>query len=126
MLVRWFLLMAFLLLGSVARAGAPVLESLAVLEDASGSASIQSIALQPERFTPLQGASFTGGYTRSVYWLRLRLSVPGGETWLEALPPILDDLRLYVPDAALAGGYQEHRHGDTHAFATREVPYRGF
>ncbi len=107
-----------------------MLRDLAVLEDVAGTETIETItriaAADPARFKPLPGNSFAGGYTRRVHWLRLTLDAPAGETWLEALPPNLDDLRLYVPDPSQPGIFMERRQGDTLSFHTREIDYRGF
>jgi signal transduction histidine kinase len=105
----------------------PRLHDLAVLEDLDGTETIETIAARPASdFQPLPGHSFAGGYTRSVHWLRLTVSAPAGEWWLEALPPMLDDLRLYRPDPAHPGQFNVHHQGDTLPFAERELDYRGF
>ena len=110
-----------------AQAVEPVLRNLVVLEDPAGNETIDSIvATDPGRFKILPGNSFAGGYTRSAHWLRLTLDAPAGETWLETLPPIIDDLRLYVPDSDRPGVFLERRQGDTLPFLTRELDYRGF
>lgn len=122
-----FLVPLLCCLFSMGSTAAPLLHDLAVLEDPAGTETIESIAAaDPARFKPLPGNSFAGGYTRSAYWLRLTLDAPAGETWLEALPPILDDLRLYVPDPARPGMFLERHQGDTLPFDTRELDYRGF
>jgi len=105
----------------------PVLRDLAVLEDPPGSETIETIAAaDPARFKPLDGSSFAGGYTRSTHWFRLTVEAPAGEWWLEVLPSIIDDLRLYEPDPKRPGRFLERRQGDALPFSAREVDYRGF
>ncbi len=100
---------------------------LAVLEDQSATASITAIAqTDPALFKPLPSGSFAGGFTRSAWWFRFTVAAPAGEYWLDLLPAVLDDLRLFEPDPEQPGGFRERRVGDSLPFASREVPYRGF
>ncbi len=106
---------------------AQVLLELAVLEDPTGSETIQTVTEgDPARFRVLPGPSFAGGYTRSVHWLRITVDAPDDEWWLEVLPPILDDLRLYSPDPEHPSGFRKRVQGDRLPFASREMNYRGF
>jgi signal transduction histidine kinase len=118
------------LLAVPVHAAEPQLLSLAVLEDRDGTQTIGQVAdlyrTTPERFRPLPGPAFSGGYTRSAHWLRIEVAAPGEEWWLGVLPALLDDLRLYTPDAQNPGRYTERRTGDTLPFAADEVGCCGF
>lgn len=104
-----------------------VLLEFAVFEDPAGTETIQSVAEgDPRRFRPLAGPSFAGGYTRSTHWFRVIVDAPEGEWWLEILPPILDDVRLYSPDLRHPEGFLERWQGDRLPFTSREINYRGF
>ena len=132
MLIRWFLLrilicLAFALANPLQAATMePQLRDLAVLEDAGGHETITSIATSAAYFKPLSGGTFSGGYTRSAYWMRFTVAEPAGEYWLDILPPYLDDLRLFEPDPAHPGSFTERRAGDELPYSSREVDYRGF
>ncbi|MBK5914431.1 sensor histidine kinase [Rhodocyclus purpureus] len=100
---------------------------LAVLRDTAGTLSIDDIAsTDPARFKTLPRGNFSAGFTRSTHWLRLTVEAPPGEWWLDILPAVLDDIRLFEPDPAGAGAWIERRAGDTLPFSAREVPFRGF
>ncbi|MFZ4479096.1 MAG: sensor histidine kinase [Rhodoferax sp.] len=132
MLIRWFLLrvlicLAFALANPLQAATmGPQLRDLAVLEDAGGHETITSIATSVAHFQPLSGGTFSGGYTRSAYWMRFTVAEPVGEYWLDILPPYLDDLRLFESDPAHPGSFTERRAGDELPYSAREVDYRGF
>ena len=102
---------------------------LAVREDRSGTATIESIAALPDSAFSPHPNGFSAGLTRSVHWLRFSAQAPLGESgqwWLEIHPSYLDDIRLFEPDAARPGVFIERRTGDMFPFAERESPYRGF
>jgi two-component system, sensor histidine kinase LadS len=123
---RFLCLLLLVLAGLGAQAATPMLRDLAVLPDKSGTLTIDAVAAtDPAQFKPLPAGSFAGGFTRSAHWFRFTIA-QAGETWLDILPPVLDDLRLYEPDPAVPGGWRERRSGDTLPFAAREVAYRGF
>lgn len=112
--------------------GRPV--PLAVLVDANGQESIESISAA-SRITDFRNLlhGFSGGYTRKVHWFRFTLSPPvmqHGETlpvsWLEIHPSYLDDIRLYQPDPDRPEHFIERRTGDLLPFSSREIPYRSF
>lgn len=127
MLARIFFLFFIMLASMVVQASPPVLTGLAVYEDKPGKETIETIhALDQTRFKTLSGQSFSSGYTRSTNWLKLTVTALAGETWLEVLPPNLDDLRLYLPNTNITNTYIEYRQGDTLPFAAHEVDYRGF
>lgn len=125
--VRLLLVLFILLLGLQGEAAQPPSSQLSVLRDPGGSLSIAHVAaMAPERFRPLPSESLTAGFSRDTFWLRLMISAPAGHWWLDVLPPVLDDLRLYEPDLTHAGAWKERRSGDSLPFTAREVPYRGF
>lgn len=95
------------------------------LRDPGGSLTIERLASRRADFKPLADGRLSRGYTRDVYWLRLVLPVgvdTGGEYWLEVLPLVLDDVRLYeaLPD----GAWRERRSGDTVPYNAHEGGYR--
>jgi signal transduction histidine kinase len=104
------------------------IRDLAVLADPQGTETLASVRA-PERqadFKPVIGG-YAGGYTRQVHWFRFHVEVPphAAEIWLEVQPPYLDDLRLYVPDAA-GGALRERLGGDRLPFNQRELAATGF
>ena len=108
-----------------AKAQPIAVQNLAVLVDADGSETIASVSAPQaaQRFTPIDGL-LSAGYTRKVHWLRFSVQAPAaGSWWLEVMPPFLDDLRLFEPQAT---GFAERRSGDRLPFASREEDYRGF
>lgn len=105
-----------------------------VLEDPQGVETIDSVS-DPARqadFISLRGRGFSGGFSRSIYWFRLELAElepghDGDRQWLiEMMPPYLDDLRVYVPDADRPGGFERFHHGDHLPFADRQLRHRAF
>jgi signal transduction histidine kinase len=108
-----------------AQANLPI--QIDVLADPAGVETIESVS-RPERadeFTP-SPRGLSAGYTRTVHWLRLGLEAPPGNDrlLLEVMPPYLDDLQLYLPNGT--GGFTLSQSGDTHPFAARDIPARGF
>ena len=102
------------------------IRDVALLVDALGTETIASVsaAAARDRFVPQARAGFKAGYTHDVHWLRFTLLPDApGPWWLEVQPGAVDDLRLFVPDAA---GYAERRTGDRLPFADREHDYRAF
>lgn len=99
---------------------------LSVLEDPEGRLSLAEVtALPPERFRRL-ATPFSGGFSRSAFWLRLDLPAdfgPEEERWLEIFPPILDELTVFEPAAA---GWKAHASGDLRPFSGREIAYHHF
>lgn len=132
--LRRFALACWLALsaGSVL-AAAYLIDDLAVLVDVRGEESIELVS-RPERaaaFVPMP-RGFSAGYTRQVHWLRFTLLAPptsptgNRRLLLEAFPPYLDDLRLFIPSAGEATGFTEYRHGDFLPFAERVYHHRAF
>ncbi len=82
-------------------------------------------AFHEKSFQPIAG-QLADGYTRDAVWLRLCLppaAIAGETRWLRFFPPMLDDIRIYIPRE---GGWQEEITGDHYPFATREWNYRLF
>lgn len=106
-------------------------QDLALLVDAGGSETIESVASAEAagKFRPLT-YGLNAGYTRNIHWLRFTVQVPtAGEWWMEVQPPFLDDIRLFEPLPVAPGAkpsYREQRGGDSRPFAEREIPYRAF
>ncbi len=112
-------------------AQAPAPSDLAVLVDAAGTETIDSVSAPAanSRFLPVGLVGFNGGFTRDVHWLRFTLQVPTpGPWWLEMQPAVLDDLRLFEPVTGghVPGGHVERRTGDRLPFANRELDFAGF
>lgn len=98
---------------------------LAVLSQVMPDDTISTVSA-PDRQAQFQALNdvYLGGYTTQARWLRFTVEVPSpGAWWLELQPAILDDIRLYVPEA---GGFAERRAGDTLPFTAREEGYRSF
>ena len=99
-----------------------------VLRDADATLNIAQVAdpALSNRFSALQG-NLGAGYTGAAIWLRftvVRDAAVSGRRVLEILPPYLDDIRLYEPDAQ--GEFRERRQGDALPFDARDIAYRGF
>lgn len=102
------------------------LPEIAVFEDRSGTLTIDAVADgDPSLFRPLPTGSFSGGFTRSVFWFRIDVARVG-ETWLTLLPPNLEDLRFFEKSAQQTQRWSERRVGSTLPFSAREVPDRTF
>ncbi len=99
----------------------------AVLEDKDGSATIDEIStMDPARFSPLHVGNFSGGFSSSAWWFRFTVVTRAGEWWLDLMPAVLDDLRLFESDPDRPGAFLERRAGDLLPLSAREMPYRGF
>ncbi|MCW3147282.1 ATP-binding protein [Stutzerimonas stutzeri] len=106
----------------------PLGQVMDVYEDLRGQAHIEDVSTADfdERFRRHAAAVLNGGYSRSVYWIRVDLnyrpSAAGGpQRWLLELGyPPLDSVELYLPDPA--GGYRlARRTGDTLPWSSREI-----
>ncbi len=101
---------------------------MAVLADPQGEWTLADVT-EPSRadaFRPL-AAGLSLGYTRQIHWVRLTLQpARAGRAVLVLNPPYLDDLQVFLPDAAQPGGHRRVLTGDRVAFAEREPAYRGF
>lgn len=134
-LFRTFLFLLALILPLTGLAATGQAVPLAVLIDANGQESIDSIS-SPARINDFRDLrhGFSGGYTRKVHWFRFTLQAPAADdgssgplvSWLEIHPSYLDDIRLYQPDPHRPGQFTEQRAGDTLPFSSREIPYRSF
>lgn len=131
----WLLVVACILLQATPADAASDpwrIDDLAVMADPSGEETIASIS-QPGRaadFEPVPGG-FSGGYTRSVHWLRFTLQAPPPnvdgkrEMLLEIHPPYIDDLQIYVSQSA-GEPFDVRRGGDLQPQSAKETAYRGY
>jgi signal transduction histidine kinase len=125
--VRILLILFVLLLSLQGQAAIPPSSDLSMLRDPNGSLNIKQVAdINPALFKPLPTGTLTAGFSRDTFWLRLKVSASAGEWWLDVLPAVLDDLRLYEPDLMRSGEWKERRAGDMLPYSAREIPYRGF
>lgn len=131
--VRFVLLLLCLLAVDAQADASRQIHDLAVLVDPNGVETIDSVS-RPDRADEFRALTrgFSAGYTRDVHWLRFTLHPPAPddqglrESLLLIYPPFLDDIRLYLPVAKAAGGFEERLGGDLRPFAEREYPYRSF
>ncbi len=108
---------------------------LQVLVDPAGTLTIDEVssAARASEFRDVSG-SFAGGYSRKVHWFRMTLDAPhrggvfdaGPRLLLEAQPPYLDDVRLFLPQPGRPGYFVQKTAGDIHPYSDREVPGRNF
>lgn len=114
-------------------AGLHAITDMAVLVDPSGRETIDSVS-QPGRaaeFAPVPHG-FSGGFTRSVHWLRFTMQAPPAdakglrELLLEVHPPYLDELQLYLSQPQAPGSFEVRQAGDLLPHAAKEYPYRAF
>jgi len=86
---------------------------LGVMEDRSGTLSVDQVAALPDTAFTWLHAPLSKGYSSSVYWLRIHSPAQGpggtGPLWLNVMPPHLDRLTLYQRDA---NGWVQHTNGD--------------
>ena len=98
----------------------------AVLEDPGAAMTIEQVAAS-QAFVPLDGM-LVGGYTDSVFWLRLQVLPEADKQTLRlrVRPTFVDDLRLYQQDAQ--GRWQVRVSGDRHPYerAQRSISALGF
>ncbi len=104
---------------------------LAVLEDTSLALSLADVQAADSagrfKFSPTEGAAMSFGFSRSAYWLRLRLHNPSEqpvERMLEIGSALLSTVHGYLPKAD--GSYQVVRTGQSQPFATRAYKNRHF
>lgn len=126
-LITLLILLCVSFLSPESRAATSPSYQLGVFKDPGGSLGIAEVAeIDPSQFKPLPHGTLSAGFTHDTFWFRLTVETPAGEWWLDILPPVLDDLRLYEPDPAHPGSWVERRAGDMLPFSSRELPYRGF
>ncbi len=121
-------------------AAAPALRiiGLEVLEDPTRQLVFKE-AMDSKNWKVVADTSFSGGYSRSAFWLRMHVNgIAGQAAVLTVLPSFLDDLRFYVPapllstdtvtDALSAGvkGWNLIQQGDLHSSRTRAYDWRSF
>jgi len=111
-------LLASLVMASLAVAGDLTL-ARAVLEDPSGR--LTQAEVQGRVFEPV-GATLFRGYSRSAFWLRLRLRRPaaGGPVVLLIREPFLNEVRLFEPDPGTPAGWRSRVTGDHYPYAGRD------
>ena len=100
---------------------------IAILEDPSRELTIEDVASAEyaDRFESVNDPVPNFGYTRSVYWVRLRVarSEFAERTWLlECANPLMDSIILYQQDPN--GGWVYREIGDTIPFDVREIRHR--
>jgi len=117
--MRFLLFLAFSWSLSSAAWGDDCIVARAVLEDRTGTLSIEE-AVQA-KFLP-SGPILSKGYTDSVHWVRIvvRPCADSGELVLRIRPTFLDEIKLYEPDHAVPGGWKIRVTGDRTPYLARE------
>lgn len=89
-------------------------------EDPSGSLGIEDVQHAP--FAE-QAIPFSGGFSPSTHWFRLRVApgADGSPLQLRVGPNFLDEVVLYAPDPAHPGRWRQRTLGDRHPFSEREI-----
>jgi signal transduction histidine kinase len=104
----------------------PLQEQLQVFEDPRREFSFSQIRSDlAGSFDELGENGANYGFTSSAVWARFALENPGEESrrvYLEIGYPLMDDIRLFVPQSA--GGFKELRTGDGRPFSSWELRYR--
>ncbi|MGE5450535.1 MAG: 7TM diverse intracellular signaling domain-containing protein [Acidobacteriota bacterium] len=94
-----------------------------VLEDPTGRMSLREVQATSQPWVDFHGDAFNPGFSRSVWWARVRLQHAGlqpARRIIEVGTPLQDRLDFYVVDAQ--GAQIEHvATGDRLAFATRPI-----
>ncbi len=92
------------------------------LEDPGGELRIDDLIRTPHAWRPLPGNSFSAGFSRSAWWLRVRLEHDqshGAQYFLDTGSTVADYIDVYlVRDGQVLG---EYRSGDRRPFATRPL-----
>jgi signal transduction histidine kinase len=97
-----------------------------LLEDRTGTLTVEQVA-RAGGFVRSGEDIPNFGFTKSAYWLRVRVkNVRSQErAWLLELGyPMLDDVTLFTPRTD--GGFEARRTGDAFPFAQRDIAYRNF
>ncbi len=120
---RWLdsLLGLALWLLAAAGASADYVASREFFSDPTGKLSIAQV--QSQAFVPAPEI-LARGYTSAATWVRLNITPRQGDDGrliFRIRPTYLDDVRLYVPDSRVPGGWRESATGDRYPFAEREV-----
>gem|GEM_PF-658646 len=97
------------------------------LEDPDGNLKISQIISKEiqDRFRGCNQKSPGFGFTDSAFWFRFSIQNPTGRPltrYLEIEYPLLDSVKLFVPDGE--GGYHPLEQGDHLTFEKRIIPYR--
>ena len=117
---------AVLLLDAAAKRGSALGPFSDVLEDPSGTLSLDDVRARGAQFERSHQKHLGFGLTHSAYWLRFSVRVPGSTPaqWLLELSyPPLDDVQLYVPRA---GSYERRQTGDHLPFQQRDIVNRNY
>ena len=104
-----------------------------VFEDPTGDATIQQVS-SPEgaaRFRPVAGQSLNAGYSRSAFWLKVRLTyrpanpLASADWLLEMAYPPMDHVDLYLGDGD-ARPRLAWQTGDMLPFASRQIKQNNY
>lgn len=96
-----------------------------LLEDPEGELSIDEVARAT--FTPGTLAAANVGFTRSVWWARVKLRNTGSrelELFLRQTYPLIDYLDVYEQRGP--GDWRTHATGDRRPFTARDIAHRDF
>jgi signal transduction histidine kinase/CheY-like chemotaxis protein len=108
----------------------PVAGEYSYLEDPTASLGYEQIIRKREEFAPLRhGDAPDLGYSRSAFWMRVPLEVPGplNDDWLLELPfPALDDVDVYLRAEGTGALVARYSAGDLHPFHSRPVDDANF
>lgn len=117
-------------------APSPQILALDVVVDPTRQLSITDITQADTAWKNLPNKNFFGGYQDNVIWFRLQVQAFQTEqALLTVRPTILDDVRLFVPQALAAGkhaattitdGFHIYQQGDLYPYSQREKHWRGF
>ena len=104
-----------------------LLGHIELLEDASGSLSINDVANSTAMFRPARPESTNIGFTPSVWWVRLSLRNDGTHrqpALLRQNYPLIDYVDLY--ELGDDGQWQQRATGDRRPFTARSLAHRDF
>jgi two-component system, sensor histidine kinase LadS len=118
-----------LVIDSAELAGQTLGQRVDVLEDVSGTWSIEQVVSAPlsQQFHRSRESVPGFGFSRSAYWLRIEVDNrrERPQRWLLELSyPPLDDVQLFVP--RVDGSFEVHRTGDHLPFSSRDISYQNF
>lgn len=110
-----------------------LIEGITVLEDPHGDMTLADIRTTTSWRT-LGGRTLAAGYTTSVWWKRIDLySEHASEAVLSVMPPLLDDVRFFVPQEIARTPVGEQiddmlmvQQGDRHPPSNRDLKTRAF
>jgi diguanylate cyclase (GGDEF)-like protein len=117
---------------SVARAEWPLALAgkVDVFEDREGRLDLAQLwELPPERWSHTDGRVLNAGFSRSIWWVRLRLHNPGAQPApriVELAPPLHDDVQVWLLHPADASPVRHWHTGDRLPFESRGLAYPTF